>query len=73
MGPLLTGSAFAKSLSWSLNVPNIEIDHLEAHIFSPMITEKELKLPFISLLVSSNFEASTGFPFTVTFMMVSRK
>jgi len=52
MGPLLTGAAFAKSLSWSLNVPNIEIDHLEAHIFSAMISEKKLKPPFISLLVS---------------------
>ena len=52
LGPLLTGASFAKSLAWSLKIKSIEIDHLEAHIFSPMITEKELKLPFISLLVS---------------------
>ena len=52
LGPLLTGASFAKSLAWTLKVPSIEIDHLEAHIFSPMISEKKLKPPFISLLVS---------------------
>ena len=52
LGPLLTGASFAKSLSWTLKIPCIEVDHLEAHIFSPMISEKNLKPPFISLLVS---------------------
>tara|TARA_B100001123_G_scaffold451159_1_gene627861 strand:- start:659 stop:1756 length:1098 start_codon:yes stop_codon:yes gene_type:complete len=52
MGPLLTGATFAKTLAWSLNIKSIEINHLEAHIFSPMITEKKLKPPFLSLLVS---------------------
>jgi len=52
LGPLLTGASFAKSLAWSLKIKSIEVDHLEAHIFSPMITEKNLNLPFISLLVS---------------------
>ena len=52
LGPLLTGAAFAKSLAWSLNIKSIEIDHLEAHIFSAMISEKNLKPPFVSLLVS---------------------
>ena len=52
LGPLLTGASFAKSLAWTLKIPSIEIDHLEAHIFSPMISEEKLKPPFISLLVS---------------------
>ena len=52
LGPLLTGASFAKSLAWTLKIPSIEIDHLEAHIFSPMISEVKLKPPFISLLVS---------------------
>ena len=52
LGPLLTGASFAKSLAWTLKIPSIEVDHLEAHIFSPMISEKKLKPPFISLLVS---------------------
>ena len=52
MGPLLTGSAFAKTLAWTLGVKSIEVNHLEAHIFSAMMTESSLKSPFISLLVS---------------------
>lgn len=52
LGPLLTGASFSKSLAWTLKIPSIEIDHLEAHIFSPMISERSLKPPFISLLVS---------------------
>lgn len=52
LGPLLTGSALAKSLAWVNKIPMVEINHLEAHIYSPMITEKNLKPPFISLLVS---------------------
>ena len=52
LGPLLTGAAFAKTLAWVNNIKSIEIDHLEAHIFSAMISEKNLQPPFISLLVS---------------------
>ena len=52
LGPLLTGAAFAKTLAWINNIRSIEIDHLEAHIFSAMISEKTLEPPFISLLVS---------------------
>ena len=52
LGPLLAGASLAKALGWSNNIPIIEVNHLEAHIYSPMITEKTLKPPFISLLVS---------------------
>ena len=52
LGPLLAGASLSKSLAWCNNIPVIEVNHLEAHIYSPMITEKNLKPPFISLLVS---------------------
>ena len=52
LGPLLAGVSLSKTLGWSNNIPTIEVNHLEAHIYSPMITEKNLKPPFISLLVS---------------------
>ena len=52
LGPLLIGASFAKSLAWSLGIKAIEIDHLEAHIFSAMISNTKLKPPFLSLLVS---------------------
>jgi N6-L-threonylcarbamoyladenine synthase len=49
---LLIGLNFAKGLSYSLGVPLIGINHLEAHIYSPFITEDEYISPFLSLLVS---------------------
>ncbi len=52
LGPLLAGASLAKALGWSNKIPIIEVNHLEAHIYSPMITENNLKPPFISLLVS---------------------
>jgi len=52
LGPLLAGASLSKTLGWSNNIPTIEVNHLEAHIYSPMITEKNLKPPFVSLLVS---------------------
>ena len=52
LGPLLAGASLAKALGWARSIPAIEVNHLEAHIYSPMITEKNLSPPFISLLVS---------------------
>jgi N6-L-threonylcarbamoyladenine synthase len=57
MGSLLVGTSFAKGLSLSLNVPLIEVNHLQGHILANFILEKELEnrvpaFPFICLLVS---------------------
>ncbi len=52
LGPLLAGASLSKALGWCNDIPTIEVNHLEAHIYSPMITEPELKAPFVSLLVS---------------------
>lgn len=52
LGPLLAGASLAKALGWATKTPTIEVNHLEAHIYSPMMTENDLKPPFISLLVS---------------------
>ena len=52
LGPLLAVASLSKTLGWSNNIPTIAVNHLEAHIYSPMITEKNLKPPFVSLLVS---------------------
>ena len=52
LGPLLAGASLSKTLGWSNNIPTFSVNHLEAHIYSPMITEKNLKPPFVSLLVS---------------------
>lgn len=49
---LLIGLSFAKGLSYSLGIPFVGVNHLEAHIYSPFVTEKEFAAPFLSLLVS---------------------
>lgn len=55
MGSLLVGSSFAKSLSLALNVPLIEVNHMQAHIFAHFIAdanEKSPEFPFLCLTVS---------------------
>jgi N6-L-threonylcarbamoyladenine synthase len=49
---LLIGLSFAKGLSYSLRVPFVGVNHLEAHIYSPFVTGEEYSFPFLSLLVS---------------------
>ena len=39
MGSLLVGTSFAKSLSLSLNIPLLEINHMHAHILSIFIDD----------------------------------
>ena len=54
LGSLLVGSSFAKSLSMSLDVPIIEINHMQAHILSIYIKDNisSPKFPFLALTVS---------------------
>jgi len=57
LGSLLVGTSFAKSFALSMNIPMVEIDHLEAHILAHFIQNKEKKLqvpsfPFLCLTVS---------------------
>ena len=51
---LLTGITVASTLSQTLSIPIIPIDHIEAHIFSNWLerTESEIKFPLVCLTVS---------------------
>jgi N6-L-threonylcarbamoyladenine synthase len=51
IGALIVGVSFAKSLAYSINMPLIAVNHLEAHIFSIGLEENS-HFPFICLLVS---------------------
>lgn len=51
-GSLLVGSSFAKSLGFTLNIPTIGVNHLEAHFSINLAFSKKLKYPLITLLVS---------------------
>ena len=52
IGALLVGVNFAKGLSLSGNLPLIPTHHLRSHIASNYISHKELKPPFLCLVVS---------------------
>lgn len=55
LGSLLVGTSFAKSLSMGLNVPLIEVNHLQAHILAHFIEDANImppKFPFLCLTVS---------------------
>jgi N6-L-threonylcarbamoyladenine synthase len=52
MGSLLVGTSFAKGLAWSLNVPIIEVNHMEAHVLAHFIDEPRPGFPFLCLTVS---------------------
>ena len=54
MGSLLVGTSFAKSLSLSLSIPLLEINHMHAHILSIFIDDGNDKptFPFLALTVS---------------------
>lgn len=57
LGSLLVGTSFAKGLSTALNIPMIEVNHLQAHVLAHFIKEDEddqnqPEFPFLCLLVS---------------------
>lgn len=52
VGSLLVGLYYAKSLSYSYNIPLIAINHLEGHILSIFLEEKAPSFPFVALTVS---------------------
>lgn len=56
-GSLLVGLSFAKSLSLALNIPLIEVNHMQGHILAHFVKEKEQaknapQFPFLCLTVS---------------------
>lgn len=55
MGSLLVGMSFAKSLSMALDIPLIEVNHMQGHIFAHFIKEENTPIPtfpFLCLTVS---------------------
>ncbi len=52
MGPLMVGLSFAKSMALSLDVPLIEVNHMQAHVLAHFIEDPKPSFPFICLTVS---------------------
>ena len=51
-GALLTGVSFAKGLALGLGIKIVSINHLEAHMIANLLDNKNIKFPFLCLLVS---------------------
>ncbi|HWB64687.1 MAG TPA: tRNA (adenosine(37)-N6)-threonylcarbamoyltransferase complex transferase subunit TsaD [Chitinophagales bacterium] len=51
IGSLLVGVSFAKALALGLNLPLIEVNHMQAHVLAHFIDEKP-EFPFLCLTVS---------------------
>ncbi len=52
LGSLLVGVTFAKSLALSLNIPLIEVNHMDAHVLAHFIDDPKPQFPFLCLTVS---------------------
>ncbi|MBO4323605.1 MAG: tRNA (adenosine(37)-N6)-threonylcarbamoyltransferase complex transferase subunit TsaD, partial [Clostridia bacterium] len=57
LGALLVGVSYAKSLAYALGVPLIPVSHIRGHLSAAYLTDKELKPPFMSLLLSGGHTA----------------
>ncbi|MEO0482183.1 MAG: tRNA (adenosine(37)-N6)-threonylcarbamoyltransferase complex transferase subunit TsaD [Planctomycetota bacterium] len=52
VGALLVGVAAAKSLAWTLGVPLIGVDHVQAHLYAGLLGRSEPRWPALGLVVS---------------------
>lgn len=52
MGSLIVGVAFAKSLALSLDIPLIEVNHMDAHVLAHFAEDPKPRFPFLCLTVS---------------------
>ena len=57
LGSLLVGTSFAKALGLSLNIPIVEVNHLQGHILADFVKQKDKPVvqpsfPYLCLLVS---------------------
>jgi N6-L-threonylcarbamoyladenine synthase len=52
IGALLVGLAAAKAIAYTLGVPLVGVNHLEAHIHGNFLQDPTLKPPLVALLVS---------------------
>lgn len=51
-GALLVGLSYAKALAYTTSKPLVGVNHIEGHVSANYIAHKDLKPPFITLIVS---------------------
>jgi N6-L-threonylcarbamoyladenine synthase len=52
IGGVMVGLVTAKGLALAANKPLVAVNHLEGHALSPMLSDPELRFPYLLLLVS---------------------
>lgn len=52
LGSLLVGGIFAKSMAQALNIPLIDVHHMQAHVMAHFIPARKPAFPFLCLTVS---------------------
>ncbi len=52
VGSLLVGLSAAKAFALAWNVPFVGVNHLEGHLFAPLLEHADLEWPILTLLVS---------------------
>jgi N6-L-threonylcarbamoyladenine synthase len=52
LGSLLVGTSFAKAFALGLDIPLIEVNHMQAHVLAHFIDEPKPVFPFLCLTVS---------------------
>jgi N6-L-threonylcarbamoyladenine synthase len=64
LGSLLVGVAYAKALALAANKPLVGVNHIEAHMWAPVLDGADLPLPFVGAALSgghSEFILTHGF------------
>ncbi len=72
VGSLLVGLSFAKGLAYCFDKPLIPVDHLEAHVESAFIENRDIPFPALALLVSGGHTSIILLEKKLTFQQIGR-
>jgi N6-L-threonylcarbamoyladenine synthase len=72
IGSLLVGLSYAKGVAYSLEKPLIPIDHLESHVYSAFIENKDIAYPVLALLVSGGHTSLYSLPKSLDFHLLGK-
>lgn len=62
VGALLVGVATAKMISYAKNIPLVAVNHMHGHVAANYIEHKDLKPPFLGLIVSGGHTNIVNIP-----------